>query len=373
MSTETRKKRKKIKRRIRWARLLFVAILLSGGIWYAASGGVLPEIPFLKTFEPQRLLSIEREADAAELVVPRKGLAAYTAGTLTFYDLEGNAAWKKGLDLESPRLFANGSYLVLADVDKGEVWRANYEGQIVNHIEKDFPLGGVYQNLENFLLYFSREGNRLHVIDDKGKTITEITIPKGHILDAAISNDYSVIAVSALSIENEKYYSSILFYSLDGAVMAGNRYDGEIIFNVFFTREDELKALSNNGVFSMTRDGDVRWEKSFEKNLVRADWNDDGDIAMILEDASGASVYQGIDASGTCTEELPLDGGVLQLRLNERRIAVFLDRRVQIFNWKGRLEGEIEADFEIEGGGWLDEDRMVLIYGNRIEIIDLYR
>lgn len=373
MSTEKRKARRKRKRKIRWVRLVLAACLLAGGLWYVAGDGAFPALPFLKTFDPQRLFALDRSAEAsAETVIPGRGLAVAENGKLAFYTGEGEKLWEKAFDLRAPRLFANEAYLILADIETGQVIRLDYGGEVVNRIEKAFPLGGVSQNRENYMVYFSREGNRLDVIDNKGKTITEITIPKGYILDAAISNSNSIIAVSTLSVQSEKYYSSILFYSLDGAVLAGNRYDGEIVFSVGFTREDELKALANDGIFSMSRDGDVRWEQGLDKTLVRAGENPGGYLGLVLEDVSGNAFYKGLTEQGTFTEETPLSESVVEVRVNDQLAAVFMDRSVAVFDRKGRLEGVIPTDFKVLGGGWVDETRLALVYDNRIEILTLY-
>lgn len=373
MSTEKRKARRKRKRKIRWVRLVLAVCLLSGGIWYVAGDGALPALPFLKTFNPQRLFALDRSAEASsETVVPGRGVAVFENGNLSFYTGEGEKLWQKSFDLKAPRLFANEAYLILADIETGGVIRLDYGGEVINRIEKTFPLGGVSQNRENYMVYFSREGNRLDVIDNKGKTITEITIPKGHILDVAISNSNNIIAVSTLSVQSEKYYSSILFYSLDGAVLAGNRYDGEIIFSVGFTQEDELKALANDGIFSMSRDGDVRWEQRLDKTLVRAGENPLGYLGLVLEDVSGNAFYRGLTEQGTFTEETPLSEAVVAVRLNDQLAAVFMDRSVAVFDKKGRLEGMIPTDFKVLDGGWVDETRLALVYDNRIEILTLY-
>ncbi|PLX30704.1 MAG: hypothetical protein C0604_09015 [Clostridiales bacterium] len=372
MNAEKRKAKRKKKRRIRWMRLLVSVVIAAAGSWYFFSGGKIPDVPFLKSFEPVRLYAIDTVGNSAETAIRDKGLAVYDAGVLTFYDLDGVSVWEKTFEAENPRVFADENHIVFADAEKGKLWRMDYGGETVNSLEKDFPLGGIYQNRASYLLYFGQEGNQLDVIDNKGKTITEITVPKGYILDAAISDNSSIVAVSTLSIENEKYYSSILFYNLDGTVMAGNRYDGEIIFRAFFTGMDELKALANDGVFSMSRDGDVEWEKKIEGNLSRADINDSGYIAMVFEKEDGKQAYLGIDENGEFTDETEIEEEASIVSLSGRHGAVFTNKAVRIFDMKGRLEGVIESDFEIEGGGWLGDDRIMLVYENRMEIMDIY-
>ncbi|MBK5251411.1 MAG: hypothetical protein JJE29_02045 [Peptostreptococcaceae bacterium] len=372
MNVEQRKARRKKKRRVRWMRLLLFAVAVSAGAWYFISGGTLPDIPFLKSFEPVRIYAIDISENSTEIAIEGEGLVVYDNGALTFYDLEGTSIWKKTIEAKNPRLFANETYIVLADTEQGKLWRLNYEGGIVNSLEKEFPLGGLYQNRENFLLYFGQEGNLLDVIDDKGKTITEITIPKGYILDAAISDSSNIIAVSTLSIDNEKYYSSILFYNLDGIVMAGNRYDGEIIFRTFFSRSDNLKALAGNRVFSMSREGDVLWEEDLEGKLARVDLDDSGYVSMIVEDTNGDTIYFGIGDDGIFSKKTALDEISTGVSFNGKYGAAFMKRSVAIFDDNGRLKGKIESDFEIEGGGWLAEDRIMLVYENRMEIIDIY-
>ncbi len=372
MNIEQRKARRKKKRRVRWIRLLLFAVVVSAGAWYFISGGALLDIPFLKSFEPVRIYAIDIGENSTEIAVEGEGLAVYDNGALAFYDLEGTSVWKKEIEAENPRLFANETYIVLADAEQGKLWRLNYAGEIVNTLEKEFPLGGLYQNRENFLLYFGQEGNLLDVIDDKGKTITEITIPKGYILDAAISDSSNIIAVSTLSIDNEKYYSSILFYNLDGIVMAGNRYDGEIIFRTFFTPSDNLKALAGNRVFSMSREGDVLWEEELEGKLSRADLDDSGYVSMIVEAINGDMIYFGIGDDGIFSKETVLDEISTGVSFNGKYGAAFMKKTVAIFDDNGRLQGKIESDFEIEGGGWLAEDRIMLVYENRMEIIDIY-
>jgi len=371
MSVKKRKNKKK-KRRVRWVRLLVFVILVFAGAWWFFSGGKISDVPFLKSFEPVRIYAIETGSNSVERTIEGKGLAVYDAGTLTFYDTEGVCLWEKNFQAEKPRIFANESYLVFADAEKGRLWRMDYSGETVNTLEKDFVLGGIYQNRQSYLLYFGQEGNQLHVIDNKGKTITEITVPKGYILDAAISDNSSIVAVSTLSIENEKYYCSILFYNLDGRVIAGNRYDGEIIFRTFFTDDDGLKALANDGVFSMSREGDVEWEEKIEGNLSRADINDSGYISMIVEKDDGEEVYAGIDVNGGFTDETEIEEDASTVSLSERHGAVFTKKSVWVFDLKGRLEGVIDSDFEIEGGGWLGDDRIMLLYENRMEIMDIY-
>ncbi|SKC88286.1 DUF5711 family protein [Maledivibacter halophilus] len=295
---------------------------------------------------------------------------------LSAYNEDGEQIWEKELDIEDVILSGNKSYIAAVDSLKGKIYYLDYEGKIIIEKSVDKKVMDVKLNDSGYVLIMLE--NEVFVFDEAGEIVSNFIIPKGEIIDGELSMDNSTIALTILVVEENKFYSNILFYSLDGKVLAGKKFDNEVTYKIFLTRDNNLVVLTNNSMMMMTTEDNILWEKDIGETLNKGILTENELLILNLIkknntiiDTKNRSVISQVDLNGNVLSNTPVAGEVLGLDVIDDRIAVFTDRTIYVMDKKGNKIIEKKINKDIKNINWISKKKLLIIYRSKLEIMEI--
>lgn len=292
------------------------------------------------------------------------------------YDKEGNMLWEKTLDIEKPIVKGNKDSIVVANSLSGNIYYMDYKGEIKieNNLEKEIMDMKINDSGHAFVML----EEEVYVFDPNGEVVSNFTIPKGEVIDGDLSPDNSTIALTILAVEEKKFYSNILFYSLEGKVLAGKKFDNRVINKIFLTSNKSLLVLGDNSVLMLTDDNNVLWQKNFEETLNRGVLKDNELLILNLVmkkntiiDTKNKNIVGGLDLNGNILYKTPVAGEVLGLDAIDDRIGVFTNRTIYIIDKKGNKILEKKINKDIKNISWISRKNLLVIYKDKLEIMEI--
>lgn len=333
-----------------------------------------------KTINLKRINTIEyksRKRDNKKVNIKsfNEHIIKFEQKNLSVYNQDGDKLWDKELDIDNAILRGNMSYIVVANSSNGKIYYIDYRGEtrIENSIDKEVK--DISINNNGYVLAMLEK--EIYVFDPKGEIISNFTIPKGEVIDGDLSEDNSSIALTILTPEEKQFYSNILFYSLDGKVLAGKKYDNNIIYKIFLTNNN-LLALESSKIAMIGNDGNVLWEKDFEESLNKGALTDEGLLLLNLVnkkntiiDTKNRNLINQLDLNGNILNSTPVAGEVLGLDVLHDRIAVFTDRTIYILDRKGNIILEKKINKDIKSIGWISRKNLLAAYKDKLEVMSI--
>lgn len=295
---------------------------------------------------------------------------------LSTYNQDGDKLWEKELDIDNPIIRGNQNNIVVVDSSDGEIYYIDYEGEIraKNSIGNEVMDIKIYEN--GYLLVMLEK--EICVFDPNGEIISNFIIPKGEVIDGDLSADNSMIALTILVVEEKKFYSNILFYSLEGKVLAGKKLDSKVIYKILLTNNNNLLVLGDNKIFKITDDDNILWEKDFEETLNRGVLSDRGLLVLNLVkekntiiDTKNRNTISQMDLDGNILNKTPVAGEVLGLDVLDDKIAAFTDRTIYIIDKKGDKILEKKINKDIKDVSWISKKNLLIINKNKLEIMEI--
>lgn len=295
---------------------------------------------------------------------------------LSAYDEEGNMLWEKNLDIDNAIIGGNQNSIVVANASSGKIYYIDYEGEIKieNNLEKEI-MDMKINDSGHALFMLEKE---VYVFNPNGESISNFTIPKGEVIDGDLSPDDSTIALTILVVEEKKIYSNILFYSLEGKVLAGKKFDNRVINKIFLTSNKSLLVLGDNNILMLTDDNNILWEKDFEETLNRGVLNDKELLVLNLImkkntiiDTKNKNIIAGLDLNGNILNKTPVAGEILGLDAIDDKIGVFTNRTIYIIDKKGDKVLEKKINKDIKNISWISKKNILVIYKDKLEIMEM--
>lgn len=295
---------------------------------------------------------------------------------LSTYNEDGDKLWEKELNIDNSILRGNKENIVVVDSLKGKIYYIDYEGKIKMEKSVDKEIMDVKINNNGYV--FIMLENEILAFDDSGEVVSNFTIPKGEIIDGDLSPDNSTIALTILVVEEKKFYSNILFYSLDGKVLAGKKFDNEVIYKIFLNKDNNLLVLSDNSMLMMTVQDNILWEKDIEEALNKGMLTEDELLVLNLVkktntiiDTKNRNLISQIDLNGNVLSRTPVAGEVLGLDVIDDRIAVFTDRTIYILDKKGDKIIEKKINKDLKSISWVSKKKLLIVYRGKLEIMEI--
>ncbi|WP_432405898.1 DUF5711 family protein [Wukongibacter sp. M2B1] len=295
---------------------------------------------------------------------------------LSIYNQGGDKLWEKELNIDEAIIGGNRSTIVVAGALRGEIYYIDYEGKIKVEKAIDKKVLDIRVNDDGYVLVMLE--TEIYVFDSNGETVSNFSIPKGVIFDGDLSKDSSKIALTILAVEENKFYSNIIFYSLDGKVLAGKKYDNDVVYRILLTDNNKLLILGSNKILNIADDGNVLWEKRLEGTLNKGILTDNGVLVLNLVskkntiiDTKNRNTISQLNSGGNIINETPFAGEVLGLDVIDDRIAVSTDRTIYIFSKKGDMLLEKKINKDIKNIKWISRKNLLIIFKDRLEIMTL--
>ncbi|MDK2918848.1 MAG: hypothetical protein PWQ37_1581 [Candidatus Petromonas sp.] len=371
---------KKRRRRRRRLFLIAVFILIFGGMKFVQL--IKPMLGFgsVRLKEVNTIKYLDKNDGKREITIEalNENVIKFEKDTLSLFDLKGKKLWEKKIDISKAIIKGNHEKVIVADSQTGKIFYLDYKGNETGHFLVDEPIYDIKINKDGYILIILKNKDSIYVLDSDGNKVSNINIPKGEIIDGDLSDDSSVIALSLLQIEENKFYSNILFYSLEGSILAGRKYDNDIIYRLFFVGNKEILCLKDDKIFKLTSEDKVLWEKKLEGVLHRGDLSEDGKLALnlvkkenIIIDTKNRSIVTQIDFRGKVLWETPIVGDIEGIDTYGDKVVAYTKRTLYFIDDKGNIILEKKINKDIRELYWISDDSLAIIYTDKVEIAQI--
>ncbi|SHJ93827.1 DUF5711 family protein [Paramaledivibacter caminithermalis] len=303
-------------------------------------------------------------------------ICKFEEGKLSTYNEEGEMLWEKKLDIEEAIIKGNQNNIVIADSSGGDIYYINYEGEIKiqNNLEKAIIDMKINES-GHALVMLEKE---IYVFNPDGEIISNFTIPKGEVIDGDLSPDNSTIALTILAVEEKKFYSNILFYSLEGKVLSGKKFDNIVIYKIFLINNENLLVLGDSSILMLTKDNNILWKKNFQETINRGVLNNQGLLVLNLVDKKNTIIdtknrntISQLDLEGNILNKTPIVGEILGLDIGEDKLGVFTDRTIYIIDKKGNKVLEKKINGDIKNINWVSKRNLLIVYKDKLEVMEM--
>ena len=374
-------KKKRLRKRRFVLSLLIIAAIIFGIIKFAE---ILKPVLGYKSIGLKRISTIEyttrkQDRDRVNINSFEERVIKFEKNKLVTYDLNGEKLWEKELKMKDPIIRGNKDNIVVVNPTNGKVFYIDYRGEIKLENSLDKEVIDVEINSNGYVLTMLKK--EIFVFHPNGEIVSNFNIPKGEVFDGDLSEDNNTIALTILNVEEKKFYSNILFYSLDGKVLAGKKYDNDIIYKIFLINDSNLLALSDSRVLMISEDdknNNVIWVKEFEENLNKGVLSDQGILVLSLInkentiiDTKNRNIICQLNLDGNILNKTPIAGEVLGLDVIDDEILVFTDRTIYILDKKGEIILERKINRDIKTVKWISKKNILITYKDRLEIMSL--
>lgn len=356
--------------------LLTISVLIFGII---KLGSGLKSIMGKQDMSLKKISSIEytnskQDGEKIDIEIFNEYIIKFEKNRLNAYDQDGEKVWEKSLSSKNVIIKGNKNIIVVADSSSGKIYYIDYKGEITLEKSLDREIVDIKINDSGYVLVMFEK--KIDVLDSNGEIVSNIVIPKGEIFDGDISKDNSKIALTILAVEEKKFYSNIIFYSFDGKILAGKKYDNAVIYKIVLTDDNNLLILGDNSVLMLTEEDQVLWEKNFQDTLNKGVLADKDLLILslvskkntIIDTKNRNTIFQ-MDLNGNILNKTPIAGEVLGLDVIDDRIAVCTGRTIYILGRKGNTILEKKINKDIKDINWISKKNLLVTYKNKMEVM----
>ncbi|RKD22224.1 hypothetical protein SAMN02745883_00854 [Caminicella sporogenes DSM 14501] len=295
--------------------------------------------------------------------------------TISLFDSEGNDLWQRKLNVQTAVVRQAIDKIIIADCERGEIIYLDYKGNILGNIQINKKIFNLKLNREGYQLITTEE-NEIYVINNKGEIISNISVPKGEIIDGHLSNDHNMIVLTILNVEENNFYSNVLFYSLEGKIISGKKFSDRIILNLFFDDKAEVLGLGDGEIFKINSEGKLLWTKKIENTLNLGKISNKGSIVLSLIkkrnpiiDTKNRSVISKMSADGNILFTTSVVGDIISIDIKKKNIAAATKRTIYLIDDKGNLILEKKINKDIKNICWISDKFLAVIFKERVEVM----
>ncbi|WIF95847.1 DUF5711 family protein [Caminicella sporogenes] len=295
--------------------------------------------------------------------------------TISLFDSEGNDLWQRKLNVQTAVVRQAIDKIIIADCERGEIIYLDYKGNILGNIQINKKIFNLKLNREGYQLITTEE-NEIYVINNKGEIISNINVPKGEIIDGHLSNDHNMIVLTILNVEENNFYSNVLFYSLEGKIISGKKFSDRIILNLFFDDKAEVLGLGDGEIFKINSEGKLLWTKNIENTLNLGKISNKGSIVLSLIkkrnpiiDTKNRSVISKMSSDGNILFTTSVVGDIISIDIKKKNIAAATKRTIYLIDDKGNLILEKKINKDIKNICWISDKFLAVIFKERIEVM----
>ncbi len=329
----------------------------------------------------QKINTIDHKEDKNFYTCPfQNGMAIYDQDIIKLYDEKGDEEWAVRKKIINPMIVTAKNILFLGNKSTGEVVAINNKGKIIWSFNLNNSFRKLKASEEGYLaihIESSETNEKIVIINPNGNTEGEVVLSDSIIIDFDIA-EKGFIAVSAMDIENDEIHSNIILYSFKGKLLGGNKYDEEIISNLFFSSDSELFYVGTGSIGRFNKEKGLRWSKEVSDTIRGFTWNPQGWIAIsmadfkkTITDLKNQNYILIIDNSGKETGKYVVNGNILGLASRQNNLAAFTERTLYIFKKGAKQIADKKISNDIQDVYLLPQDRLALVFKNKTEIFQI--
>lgn len=299
--------------------------------------------------------------------------------TLQAFGPDGQERWTLNEKIENPILSSTPTHLYIGEREKGRILCVDTLGNIDWEIQLERPLRMIRSSAKGYVAVYSEDESgkgMVFVFDMEKKQRGKINLHQGTLMDMVLSQETELLALSVMSIANDKIESNVTLYNMEGKLLGGNKYDGDIISRVYAGSEQRIVNVGDKKVIGFSKEKGLLWNKDIEDSISRTAWSEEGFIVLGLVnnkktiiDTKNRNQIAIVDLEGKEWCKLPLKGEVLGVDIKGERVAAFTERTLYLISKDGKEQIERKVNNDIHALYMLGKDQLALIFNDKIEIM----
>ena len=299
--------------------------------------------------------------------------------TLHAYGLDGQERWVFEEKIKDPILNSTPTHLYIGEKATGRIFCVDTLGNIDWQINLERSLRMLRSNVRGYVAVYSEDNNEkgaVYIFDMEKKQRGIINLNQGNLMDMTLSQEADLLALSVMSIPNDKIESNVVLYNMEGKLLGGNKYGGDIISRIYAGKEQKIVNVGDKKVIGFSKEKGLLWNKEIEDSISKTVWSEDGFIVLALInnkktiiDAKNRNKIAIIDLEGNELSKIPLKGEVLGIDTKDERIVAFTDRTIYLLSKDGKDPIERKVNNDIQSIHMIEKDRLALVFSDKIEIL----
>ena len=299
--------------------------------------------------------------------------------TLHAYGLDGQERWIFKEKIKDPILNSTPTHLYIGERATGRIFCVDVLGNIDWQINLERSLRMLRSSVRGYVAVYSEDDNEkgaVYIFDMEKKQRGIINLNQGNLMDMTLSQEADLLALSVMSIPNDKIESNVVLYNMEGKLLGGNKYGGDIISRIYAGKEQKIVNVGDKKVIGFSKEKGLLWNKEIEDSISKTVWSEDGFIVLALInnkktiiDTKNRNRIAIIDLEGNELSKVSLKGEVLGIDIKDEHVVAFTDRTIYLLSKDGKDPIERKVNNDIQSVHMIEKDRLALVFSDKIEIL----
>ncbi|MBN2794842.1 MAG: hypothetical protein JXR88_05515 [Clostridia bacterium] len=298
---------------------------------------------------------------------------------ISLYNCDGESLGKKAIQSVNSQVLGLEDYVIIIDKQQGNMGVIDYEG---NDIAEYGPIGPIKEAIgasANTYIVLT-ENNYFYVYNYDGVLFFDYALPKGELMGLDVSNDKDYLLLTLLVSSENKFNSRLLTYDIiQNNLVGGNDNVNTVVYGAKLVHQDVV-IVDLSGAHAYTK-GDpehLNWTYTREGQLNEFEIDANGNVFEItqlkeVEELIGQSEYHltSINKDGHEIFNVKLDEPYDTIDILNGKILLKSDKKLSVYNYTGELIASYDNHKKIYSAEWLTNDRIVIVYNDYLEIMEL--
>lgn len=331
------------------------------------------------TLESIDLQTDEILGSRPEVMKFNENILVYFNDEISMYDSDGLSLGKKSIQSLNSQVLGLEDYVIIIDKQQGNMWVIDYEG---NDIAEYGPIGPIKEAIgasANTYVVVT-DNNYFYVYNYDGVLFFDHALPKGELMGLDVSNDKDYLLLTLLVSAEDKFNSRLLTYDItQDNLVGGNDNVNTVVYGAKLVHQDVI-IVDLKGAHAYVK-GDpehLNWSSEREGLLNVFEIDGNGNIFEInqlkeVEDLIGQSEFRltSINKDGNEIFNVKLDEAYDTIDILNGKILLKSDKKLSVYNYAGELIASYDNHKKIYSAEWLTNDRIVIVYNDYLEIMEL--
>ncbi len=276
------------------------------------------------------------------------GLVLLTDTAVDYIDSSGKKISTNSHMYAQPVIDTNGSTVLL--YDKGGT---NFRIEKNTAIYNTYTVSGTITTAvlgakDNYLYVLNDDGgyqSHIFVYSYKGQKQFEWGSASDYCATAALSDNGKSAVFSMLTVEDGKYVSKVIFVDFNSSEPVYSvSFNDCTVFRLIFTDNKNVVALTDNGIFTINKNGETEEKASYSASEIRHSYSERKTLNAIAAEAHGNSRESYVKVFSSKFKELytlDFSSEIYGVRASENYLAVLLGNTVKIYDSRNLQIGNI--------------------------------
>ena len=279
--------------------------------------------------------------DTGSTIVFKDGFAYASVEKLIVTDKKGTEFQNTPLGFRKPMLSTNGRHILVYD-NGGTGLMVADSFSVLFEMQAEDPIISAKMNDNGSIVVVTRgEGylSKVYVYDASFKEIYRYRSLNRYILDADISKDGKVIAVSAMDIEGDEMVSEILYFKLNKEEIQWKvQFEQTPCVRINIKNNGMICGLFDWGMVSLNSKGKEQGRFLLDDRVLQSYFIDHDSVNVFAVSAAenGDATVIVCNEKGKVKDEIALDFYITQLDYSGGRIAALGNQKCGVFNKSGK-------------------------------------